>query len=65
MVAIFRLDVANVLLKKGYHITRIRPDLTVRGRLVFVFEEDIDEEYIKKIAHSLSLLKGVRVERYD
>lgn len=65
MVDIFRLDIANVLLKKGYHITRIRPDLTVRGRLVFVFEEDIDEEYIKKIAHSLSLLKGVRVERYD
>ena len=65
MVDIFRLDIANVLLKKGYHITRIRPDLTVRGRLVFVFEEDIDEEYIKKIAHSISLLKGVRVERYD
>lgn len=65
MVDVFRVDIANVLLKKGYHISRIRPDVAVNGRLVFVFEENIDEEYIKKIAHSISLLKGVRVERYD
>ena len=65
MVDVFRVDIANVLLKKGYHINRIRPDLAVKGRLCFVFEEDIDEDYIKKIAHSISLLKGVRVERYD
>ena len=62
---IFRVDIANVLLKKGYHINRIRPDLAIKGRLCFVFEENIDEEYIKKIAHSISLLKSTRVERYD
>ena len=65
MTEIFRVDIANVLLKKGYHISRIRPDLAVKGRLCFVFEENIDEEYIKKIAHSISLLKSTRVERYD
>ena len=65
MVDVFRVDIANVLLKKGYHINRIRPDLAVKGRLCFVFEEDIDEDYIKKIAHSISLLKSTRVERYD
>ena len=65
MVDIFRIDIANVLLKKRYHINRIRPDVAIKGRLVFCFEEDIDEEYIKKIAHSLSLLKSTRVERYD
>ena len=65
MTDVFRVDIANVLLKKRYHVCRIRPDLAIRGRLCFVFEEDIDEEYIKKIAHSISLLKGVRVERYD
>ena len=65
MTDVFRTDIANVLLKKRYKINRIRPDLAIKGRLVFVFDEDIDEDYIKKIAHSLSLLKGVRVERYD
>ena len=65
MTEIFRVDIANVLLKKRYKINRIRPDLAIRGRLCFVFEEDIDEEYIKKIAHSISLLKSTRVERYD
>ena len=65
MVDIFRIDIANVLLKKRYHISRIRPDVAIKGRLVFCFEEDIDEEYIKKIAHSISLLKSTRVERYD
>ena len=65
MTDVFRTDIANVLLKKRYHINRIRPDVALKGRLVFCFEEDIDEEYIKKIAHSISLLKGVRVERYD
>ena len=56
MVDVFRADIANVLLKKGYHISRIRPDVAVKGRLVFVVEEDIDENYIKKIANSLNLL---------
>lgn len=65
MTDVFRADIANVLLKKRYHINRIRPDVALKGRLVFVFEETIDEDYIKKIAHSISLLKGVRVERYD
>ena len=65
MTEIFRADIANVLLKKGYHISRIRPDLAIKGRLCFVFEEDINEDYIKKIAHSISLLKSTRVERYD
>ena len=65
MTDVFRADIANVLLKKRYHINRIRPDLAVKGRLCFVFEEDIDEEYIKRIAHSISLLKSTRVERYD
>ena len=65
MVDVFRADIANVLFKKGYHISRIRPDVAVKGRLVFVFEEDIDENYIKKIANSLNLLKSTRVERYD
>ena len=65
MTDVFRADIANVLLKKRYHINRIRPDVALKGRLVFVFEETIDEEYIKKIAHSISLLKSTRVERYD
>lgn len=65
MTDVFRADIANVLLKKRYHINRIRPDVAIKGRLVFVFEETIDEDYIKKIAHSINLLKGVRVERYD
>lgn len=65
MTDVFRADIANVLLKKGYHINRIRPDVALKGRLVFVFEETIDEDYIKKIAHSISLLKSTRVERYD
>ena len=65
MTDVFRTDIANVLLKKRYHINRIRPDVALKGRLVFCFEEDIDEEYIKKIAHSISLLKSTRVERYD
>ena len=65
MTDVFRADIANVLLKKGYHISRIRPDVALKGRLVFVFEEDINEDYIKKIAHSISLLKSTRVERYD
>ena len=65
MTDVFRADIANVLLKKGYHISRIRPDVALKGRLVFVFEESIDEDYIKKIAHSINLLKGGRVERYD
>ena len=65
MTDVFRADIANVLLKKGYHISRIRPDVALKGRLVFVFEESIDEDYIKKIAHSISLLKSTRVERYD
>ena len=65
MTDVFRADIANVLLKKRYHINRIRPDVALKGRLVFVFEETIDEDYIKKIAHSISLLKSTRVERYD
>ena len=65
MTDVFRVDIANVLLKKRYKINRIRPDLAIKGRLVFVFDEDIDEDYIKKIAHSLSLLRSIRVERYD
>ena len=65
MTDVFRTDIANVLLKKRYHINRIRPDVALKGRLVFCFEEDIDEDYIKKIAHSISLLKSTRVERYD
>ena len=65
MTEIFRVDIANVLLKKGYHVCRIRPDLAVKGRLCFVFEADIDEDYIEKIAHSISSLKSTRVERYD
>ena len=65
MTDVFRADIANVLLKKRYHINRIRPDVAIKGRLVFVFEETIDEDYIKKIAHSINLLKGVRVEKYD
>ena len=65
MTDVFRTDIANVLLKKRYKINRIRPDLAIKGRLVFVFDEDIDEDYIKKIAHSLSLLRSIRVERYD
>lgn len=65
MTDVFRTDIANVLLKKRYKINRIRPDLAIKGRLVFVFDEDIDEDYIKKIAHSLSLLRSTRVERYD
>ena len=65
MTEIFRVDIANVLLKKRYKINRIRPDVAIKGRLCFVFEEDIDEEYIKKIAHSINLLKSTRVERYE
>ena len=65
MTEIFRLDIANVLLKKGYHINRIRPDLAIKGRLCFVFEENIDEEYIKKIAHSISSLQSTRAQRYE
>lgn len=65
MTEIFRVDIANVLLKRRYHICRIRPDLAIKGRLCFIFDEDIDEEMIKDIAYKINLLKRVKVEIYE
>lgn len=58
MTEIFRVDIANVLLKQRYHMYEVKPDLSIGTRLCFVFEENIDNGIINDIVLKIDMQNG-------